>query len=202
MLNPNWKSGPQASTRREQRFVARILSSLLLYTLHLQILEVELPILTMSRRRGLPMLRNLLVSLELLIVWLEMLPASREPKILRRRATMILQIPVRTISYLPRRSHHSYQSEGSAVPVFIGSIDYLHGAGHIRHMLLMGWGGEQLRAPEKWHTLDSEIKRSNKEIQPLGVRHEDARSEKMLWNAELKRILFIDFHRVDHVPRS
>lgn len=85
---------------------------------------------------------------------------------------------------------------------FIGSIDYLHGAGHIRHMLLMGWGGEQLRAPEKWHTLDSEIKRSNKEIQPLGVRHEDARSENMLWNAELKRILFIDSHRVDHVPRS
>ena len=37
------------------------------------------------------------------------------------------------------------KAQGSAVPVFLGTIDlakiyFLHGAGEIRHMLVMGWG--------------------------------------------------------------
>ncbi|KAJ5932869.1 hypothetical protein N7516_007358 [Penicillium verrucosum] len=37
------------------------------------------------------------------------------------------------------------KAQGSAVPIFLGTIDlakiyFLHGAGEIRHMLLMGWG--------------------------------------------------------------
>jgi hypothetical protein len=41
------------------------------------------------------------------------------------------------------------RAQGSAVPVFIGTINsaqtyFLHGAGRIRHMLLMGWGGESV----------------------------------------------------------
>lgn len=39
------------------------------------------------------------------------------------------------------------KAQGSAVPVFLGTIDlakfyFLHGAGEVRHMLVMGWGGE------------------------------------------------------------
>ncbi|RHZ58150.1 uncharacterized protein CDV56_107957 [Aspergillus thermomutatus] len=41
------------------------------------------------------------------------------------------------------------RAQESAVPVFIGTINsaqtyFLHGAGRIRHMLLMGWGGESV----------------------------------------------------------
>ncbi|RDH26951.1 hypothetical protein BDQ94DRAFT_185686 [Aspergillus welwitschiae] len=66
-----------------------------------------------------------------------------------------------------------HRAQGSAIPVFLGAIDlakvyFLHGAGDIRHMLLMGWGG---------------------------VIHEDLRPENILWNAGLYRALVIDFHR-------
>lgn len=42
------------------------------------------------------------------------------------------------------------KAQGSAVPVFLGTIDlakiyFLHGAGEIRHMLVMGWGGRKYR---------------------------------------------------------
>lgn len=95
------------------------------------------------------------------------------------------------------------KAQGSAVPVFLGAIDldmiyFLHGAGEIRHMLLMAWGGEsvsrrleQSAEPE----LHVEIRRSRKEIESLGVVHGDFRADNVLWNAELRRILIIDFHR-------
>lgn len=40
------------------------------------------------------------------------------------------------------------KAQGSAVPVFLGTINlakiyFLHGAGEIRHMLVMGWGGRK-----------------------------------------------------------
>lgn len=41
------------------------------------------------------------------------------------------------------------RAQGSSVPVFLGAIDlakiyFLHGAGEIHHILLMGWGGESV----------------------------------------------------------
>lgn len=40
------------------------------------------------------------------------------------------------------------KAQGSAVPVFFGTIDlaliYFHDAGDISHMLVMGWGGESI----------------------------------------------------------
>lgn len=92
------------------------------------------------------------------------------------------------------------KAQGSAVPVFLGAIDldmvyFLHGAGEIRHMLLMGWGGESISGLEKCATLRHEIRRSRKEIHSFGVVHEDFRPENLLWNAELQRVLIIDFHR-------
>jgi serine/threonine protein kinase len=90
-------------------------------------------------------------------------------------------------------------AQGSAVPVFLGAINlaqtyFLHGAGRIRHMLLMGWGGESV----SHNTLDKAIRRaiyrSVKEIRSLGVVHQDLRPDNILWNAELERALIIDFH--------
>lgn len=92
------------------------------------------------------------------------------------------------------------RAQGSAVPVFLGTIDlakiyYLHGAGQIRHMLIMGWGGECTAMMELTPHLRREIHRSNKEIKALGIIHEDLRCDNVLWNEELGRALIIDFHR-------
>ncbi|GCB27605.1 hypothetical protein AAWM_10490 [Aspergillus awamori] len=96
------------------------------------------------------------------------------------------------------------QVQGSAVPVFLGAIDlaksyFLHGAGEIRHMLIMAWGGEPIRHDEKFAL---EIARSKKEIYSLGVLHHDLRRDNILWNAELGRALIIDFHwsELKHQP--
>ncbi|KAL4924395.1 uncharacterized protein BDV17DRAFT_213208 [Aspergillus undulatus] len=92
------------------------------------------------------------------------------------------------------------KAQGSAVPVFLGTIDlaktyFLHGAGAIRHMLVMGWGGESTATMELAPWLRQEIRRSNKEIKALGIVHEDLRRDNILWNKELGRALIIDFHR-------
>lgn len=93
------------------------------------------------------------------------------------------------------------KAQGSAVPVFLGTIDlamtyFLHGAGEIRHMLLMAWGGETIGGSELPANLDLEFRRSRKEIRSLGVVHSDLNVGNLLWNSELKRILIIDFHDV------
>ncbi|KAL4924650.1 uncharacterized protein BDV17DRAFT_208325 [Aspergillus undulatus] len=92
------------------------------------------------------------------------------------------------------------KAQASAVPVFLGTIDlaktyFLHGAGAIRHMLVMGWGGESIALMELAPWLRQEIHRSNKEIKALGIIHEDLRRDNILWNKELGRALIIDFHR-------
>ncbi|GFF96253.1 hypothetical protein IFM53868_08444 [Aspergillus udagawae] len=91
------------------------------------------------------------------------------------------------------------RAQGSAVPVFLGAINlaqtyFLHGAGRIRHMLLMGWGGESVGRTTLNKTIQRAISRSVKEIRCFGISHHDLRPENILWNAELQRALIIDFH--------
>lgn len=97
------------------------------------------------------------------------------------------------IYHIFRRAH------GSAVPVFLGKMDlakiYFGYGGLIRHMLVMGWAGESIAKLEHTSDLRREIKRSNKAIRTLGVRHLDLRPDNILWNAELGRALIIDFHQ-------
>jgi serine/threonine protein kinase len=92
------------------------------------------------------------------------------------------------------------KAQGSAVPVFLGTIDlakiyFLHGAGEIRHMLVMAWGGESMASMELTPKLLQRIHQSNKEIRALGIIHEDLRRDNVLWNEELGRAMIIDFHR-------
>ncbi|KAJ5697181.1 hypothetical protein N7488_010865 [Penicillium malachiteum] len=83
------------------------------------------------------------------------------------------------------------KAQGSAVPVFLGTIDlsktyHLDGAGPIRHIK----NGSDTWAPE----LKRQSQISNKEIESLGMIHDDLRRENVLWCEELKRALIIDFH--------
>lgn len=96
------------------------------------------------------------------------------------------------------------KAQASATPVFLGTVDlaeiyFLHDKEEIRevrHMLIMGWGGEHPKQTEMYsEVLRQQIMRSRREIERLGVIHQDLRRENILWNAELDRILIIDFHR-------
>ncbi|KAL2361501.1 hypothetical protein RJZ56_005621 [Blastomyces dermatitidis] len=94
------------------------------------------------------------------------------------------------------------KAQGSAVPVFLGTIDlklilFLHGAEDIHHMLLMGWAGESIENVKDKEVLSHEISKSKKEIRMLGVVHKDLQPVNMLWNYKLCRVLIIDFHRSD-----
>jgi serine/threonine protein kinase len=101
--------------------------------------------------------------------------------------------------------HILRKAQGSAVPVFLGTMDlkkiYFAFGGQIRHMLIMGWAGESTANLEQTAELDREIKQSNKEIRALGVRHLDLRPDNILWNAELGRALIIDFHQSELIRR-
>lgn len=99
------------------------------------------------------------------------------------------------------------KAQAAAVPVFLGTIDlakiyFLHGAGDIRHMLIMGWGGESTATMELTSELLDQIHRSIKEIKALGIVHEDLRFDNVLWNPELGRALIIDFHQCKLRKRS
>ncbi|PLB48775.1 hypothetical protein P170DRAFT_455646 [Aspergillus steynii IBT 23096] len=70
------------------------------------------------------------------------------------------------------------RAQGSAVPVFLGAIDlaqiyFLHGAGEICHILLMGWGGESVDQTNLDKTAQHIISQSVKEIRSLGILHRD-----------------------------
>ncbi|KID86968.1 Protein kinase-like domain protein, partial [Metarhizium majus ARSEF 297] len=98
------------------------------------------------------------------------------------------------------------KAQASAVPVFLGTMDlvnayFLHGAGEIRHMLVMGWGGESPGEIGAKSELSRELKRSEREVRQLGVIHGDLQRENILWNSEVRRILIIDFHQSKLVPR-
>jgi hypothetical protein len=71
------------------------------------------------------------------------------------------------------------------MPVFLGTIDlakihFLHGARQIRHMLVMGWGGESTAKMGLTQRLRREIHKSNKEIKELGIIHEQLRRDNVL----------------------
>ncbi|GLA11620.1 hypothetical protein AnigIFM62618_005589 [Aspergillus niger] len=98
-----------------------------------------------------------------------------------------------------------YQAQGSAVPVFLGTIDlkmaYLHGDLEVDHMLLVAWEGERIRSRDG-KSFKREIRRSEKEVRSLGVLCHNLRPEDTLWNAELRRALIINFNhsQLDPLP--
>jgi hypothetical protein len=93
--------------------------------------------------------------------------------------------------------------QGLATPVCPGNIDlkntyYLDVGVRIIHMLLSSWGGitpEDSRLLIPQDDLTSKIQQSADKIRGLGVEHGDPRPRNMLWNAEIGRVMLIDFER-------
>ncbi|CAI7666200.1 unnamed protein product, partial [Penicillium bialowiezense] len=97
------------------------------------------------------------------------------------------------------------RTQGSAIPVFLGVINlaktyFLHGARRICYMLLIGWGGESVGHTTLKKTIQDTISWLVKEIHHYGIVHQDLCLDNILWNAELKQALIIDFHlcTLDH----
>lgn len=93
------------------------------------------------------------------------------------------------------------KAQGSAVPVFLGSIDlkmtYFFCGSEIKHMLLMSWAGNAV-TPEQMRNDNvlSELRKSCHEIRKRGVIHGDSRWANYLWNPITCRVQIIDFHKI------
>ncbi|KAK9482075.1 reticulocyte-binding protein 2 like a [Lipomyces starkeyi] len=79
------------------------------------------------------------------------------------------------------------KAQGSAVPVFLGTIDL--------KMTYFLQGGEQANLVKEEKELWGEIRRSVHEIRELGVQHEDLHWSNILGNSQVGRVQIIDFHR-------
>ncbi|KAL4769305.1 hypothetical protein BDW60DRAFT_210229 [Aspergillus nidulans var. acristatus] len=93
--------------------------------------------------------------------------------------------------------------QGSAVPIYLGDI-YLKRNVYcldpkriIVHMSLMAYGGVSLDMSGRpgRRDLNEHIARTRSQIHEAGVDHQDQRPANMLWNAEVQRVMFIDFGR-------
>ncbi|RDH30794.1 hypothetical protein BDQ94DRAFT_161000 [Aspergillus welwitschiae] len=77
-----------------------------------------------------------------------------------------------------------------------GSTFHLHGVGKIRHMLMMGWGGEPInKAAYEQGAYKKYLKKALTPVRDLGVLHGDLSAGHLLWNEELNRLMLIDFNR-------
>ncbi|KAI9826263.1 MAG: hypothetical protein M1826_006685 [Phylliscum demangeonii] len=96
---------------------------------------------------------------------------------------------------------HLGHLQGVAVPVYVGSIDlappyWLRCSLPIEHLLCISWGGEALSACGDGldpTTLNRETARTVRDVRAAGVDQHDLHHSNLLWNAELQRVLLIDF---------
>ncbi|KAL8915698.1 MAG: hypothetical protein Q9172_006749 [Xanthocarpia lactea] len=116
-------------------------------------------------------------------------------------------------AFIPQLLHEGkvYQRlkrlQGRAIPVYLGNINlvqkyYLTLGVRIRHMMLLSWGGELSGYNDEKKPTDSvgrmirrEAFRTLREIEDEGVDQRDFRPPNLLWNAEVQRVMLIDFER-------
>ncbi|KAI4193051.1 MAG: hypothetical protein LQ346_004017 [Caloplaca aetnensis] len=105
--------------------------------------------------------------------------------------------------------HRLRKLQGHDIPVYLGNIDLAKpildfGGVEIVHMLLLAYGGKRLADGEVGKPSDFrlQVKSFKKKLERFGLEHGDLEERNMLWNAEVKRIMFIDFERSKSVPRT
>ncbi|KGQ04675.1 hypothetical protein BBAD15_g10076 [Beauveria bassiana D1-5] len=96
--------------------------------------------------------------------------------------------------------------QGEVVPVHLGIVSFargyiLTGGDRVVHMMLMSWGGLLAKeAVPSYLNLKEEVRRSSQAVYRNGVDHGDERAPNLLWNAERRRVMVIDFDRAALLP--
>ncbi|TGO45984.1 hypothetical protein BCON_0352g00100 [Botryotinia convoluta] len=95
--------------------------------------------------------------------------------------------------------------QGVCIPICFGSIDLVHPYYYdigvqIVHMMILSWAGERLDKCKVVKEMGQEsvgtmVMRSIKQIHHTGILHRDLRIPNIFWNAEMKRVMLIDFER-------
>ncbi|KAL8903350.1 MAG: hypothetical protein Q9207_003985 [Kuettlingeria erythrocarpa] len=105
--------------------------------------------------------------------------------------------------------HRLRKLQGHDIPVYLGNIDLAKpildfGGVEIVHMLLLAYGGKRLADGEVAKPSDFrlQVKSFKKKLERFGLEHGDLEERNMLWNAEMERIMFIDFERSESIPRT
>ena len=98
---------------------------------------------------------------------------------------------------------HLDEVQGELIPVYLGNVSlvrpyFLDFGVRIVHMLLMSWVGEQARKgfmSAVGRDLATETNRAATRMLAWGVEHRDIRPPNVLWNAETRNLMLVDFER-------
>lgn len=102
---------------------------------------------------------------------------------------------------------HLEKLQGHAVPVYLGNINLVHKyymtvGVRILHMMLLSWGGEWCGYDpvQPWNSdCDQSVRyeawKTRRQVEAEGVEQRDFRGPNLLWNAEVNRVMLIDFER-------
>jgi hypothetical protein len=97
---------------------------------------------------------------------------------------------------------HLIGFQGELIPIYLGNISlvnpyFLDFGVRIVHMLLMSWAGERAENLMSGLGRDfvEETRRAVRKLLDYGVEHGDVRSPNVLWNAESKQVMLVDFER-------
>ncbi|KAI1911969.1 hypothetical protein LOZ61_003510 [Ophidiomyces ophidiicola] len=115
--------------------------------------------------------------------------------------------PVETINravYEEYLYRHLRPIQGVHIPVCLGSIDissrplWYDGIAAIVHLLFLSHAGRRVRfhaGPNNLKTFATSASESLQAVHRLGVLHRDPHNDNLLWNAENKHVMLIDFER-------
>ncbi|KAF2626984.1 hypothetical protein BU25DRAFT_440232 [Macroventuria anomochaeta] len=95
--------------------------------------------------------------------------------------------------------------QGTHVPVYLGNVDlevpyYYEGIAELVHMMFLSYGGKrmdkQLASADKPFALQ-QADNSAQAIRALGVSQNDLALRNMLWDADTRRVMVVDFERAE-----
>ncbi|KAI4172543.1 MAG: hypothetical protein LQ348_006753 [Seirophora lacunosa] len=105
---------------------------------------------------------------------------------------------IRDLQHEGRMYQRLKKLQGIDIPVYLGNIDLVEQQWYdyclcVCHMMLLSYGGG--RVYNLNDSMEMQVKSFATKLNRYGVKHGDLREANMLWNAELQRLVFIDFER-------
>ncbi|ESZ92180.1 kinase domain-containing protein [Sclerotinia borealis F-4128] len=100
---------------------------------------------------------------------------------------------------------HLKKIQGVYIPICFGSINLIHPYHYdigvqIVHMMILSWAGERWDKCKVVKEMSQEcvntmVMQTIQQIHHAGILHRDLRAPNVFWNAEMKRVMLIDFER-------